>query len=77
MEGMVKKMYFGTRYVIIPHELLRTKALTLYLLMLSADNLCKQFGLRSGPTKCWAWSGSKMFDTHTLMVLLKDFFRNS
>ena len=37
-----------------------------------ADNLCKQFGFRSGPTKCRAWSGSKLFDT--LMVLLKEFF---
>ena len=26
----------------------------------SADNLCKQFGSRSGLTKCWAWSGSKL-----------------
>ena len=34
-----------------------------FLLVLSADNLCKQFGLRSGPTKCLAWSGSKLFDT--------------
>ena len=23
----------------------------------------KQFGLRLGPTKCWAWSGSRLFDT--------------
>ena len=30
---------------------------------LSADNLCKQFGIRSGPTKCRAWSRSKQFDT--------------
>ena len=30
----------------------------------SADNnLCKQFGSRSGPPKCRAWSGSKLFDT--------------
>ena len=27
---------------------------TLYLLVSSADNLCKQFGPRSGPTKCRA-----------------------
>ena len=27
------------------------------------DNLCKQFGPRSGLTKCRSWSGSKMFDT--------------
>ena len=25
---------------------------TLYLLVLSADKLCKQFGPRPGPTKC-------------------------
>ena len=36
---------------------------------MSADNLCKQFGPRPGPTKCQAWSGSKMFDTR--MVLKK------
>ena len=29
---------------------------------LSANNLCKQFGSRSGP-KSRAWSGSKLFDT--------------
>ena len=38
-------------------------ALTLYLLVSSADNLCKQFGPRSG---------SKLFDT--LIVFLKEFF---
>ena len=32
--------------------------LTLSQLVSSADNLCKQFGLRSGPTKCRVWSGS-------------------
>ena len=37
------------------------------LLVSSVDNLCKQFGPRSGP-----WSGSKMFDTH--IVFLKEFF---
>ena len=37
--------------------------------LLSADNLCNQFGPRSGPTKCRAWSGSKLFDS--LMVLKK------
>ena len=33
---------------------------------------CKQFGPRSGPTKCRAWSGSKLFDM--LTVFLKEFF---
>ena len=47
--------------------------LSLCLLMSSADNLCKQFGPRPGPTKCRACSGSKLFDT--LMVFLKDFFK--
>ena len=37
-------------------------------------NLVKQFGPRSGPTECLAWSGSKLFDT--LMVFLKEFFEN-
>ena len=43
-----------------------------YLLVSSADNLCKQFGPRSGPTKCRACSGTKLFGT--LMVFLKDIF---
>ena len=37
-----------------------------YLLMPSADNLCKLFGPRSGTTKHWASSGSKMFDTYDI-----------
>ena len=36
--------------------------------MSSADNVCKQFGPRSGQTKCQTISGSKLFDT--LMVIL-------
>ena len=36
---------------------------------MSADNLCKQSGPRSDPTKCPACSGSKLFDT--LMVVKK------
>ena len=39
--------------------------------MSSADNFCKQFGPRSGPTFCRACSGSKLFDTQ--MVFLKEF----
>ena len=35
--------------------------LILNLLVASADNLCKQFGSRSGPTECRAGSGSKLF----------------
>ena len=41
--------------------------------MPSADNFCKQFGPRSGPTKRRACSGSKLYDT--LMVFLKEFFK--
>ena len=44
----------------------------LILILSSADNFCKQFGPRSGRTKCWAWSGNKLLDT--LMVFLKEFF---
>ena len=50
------------RYNQVPHLTLRPLlyleniswcgTLTLYLLASSADNLCKQFGPRSGPTKC-------------------------
>ena len=47
----------------------------LHLLVLSADNLCKQFEPRSGPTKCRARSGSKLFDT--LIVFLKEFFEKN
>ena len=36
-----------------------------------ADNFCKQFWPRSGPTKCPAWSGSNLFETQ--MVFLKEF----
>ena len=42
--------------------------------MSSTDNLCKQFGSRSGPTKCRALSGSKLFDA--LMVVLKEIIEN-
>ena len=31
---------------------MEVKGFTLYLLVASADSLCKQFGPRSGPTKC-------------------------
>ena len=47
------------------------KLLTLCLLVSSADDLCKQFGPISGPTKCWAQFGSNLFDT--LKVFLKEF----
>ena len=40
--------------------------------MLSAHNLCKQTGPRSGPTIYHAWSRSNMFDT--LIVFLNEFF---
>ena len=46
--------------------------LTLSLLEATADNLCKQFGIRSGRTECLFLSGSKHLDT--LIVLLKEFF---
>ena len=41
--------------------------INLYLLVLTCGllidyNLCKQFGPRSGLTKCQSWSGSKLFD---------------
>ena len=42
------------------------------LLVSSADNLCRQFGSRSGPTIRLAWSGPKLFDT--MMVFSKEFF---
>ena len=42
-----------------------------FFLVSSADNLYKQFGPRSGPTKCRACSGSKLFDT---LVVFLEFF---
>ena len=36
--------------------------LTLYMLVSSADSLCKQFGPSAGLSKYWAWSRSKLFD---------------
>ena len=47
--------------------------MTLYLLVASAVKFCKQFGPRSGPTKCWAWSGSNLFGT--LIELPKESFK--
>ena len=42
-------------------------------LLSSADNICKQFGSRSGPTDCRSYSGSKLFDT--LIVFLSIFWK--
>ena len=50
-------------------NLLELSSLTLSLLTSSADNLCKQFVPRSGPTKHQPRSGSKLFDP--LMIFLK------
>ena len=46
--------------------------LTLYLLLSSVDNLCKQFGSSSGSLKCPSSSRSRQFDT--LILFLKEFF---
>ena len=51
--------------------------LTLCLRMFSVDNLCKQFGPRSGPTKHWAWSRSSYPKCFTLMVFLKEIFKQA
>ena len=42
------------KVVIKPYEIAKHEFLTLYFLVSSADSLCKQFGPRSGPTKCRA-----------------------
>ena len=42
------------------------------LILLSADNLCKQFASRSEPTERRSWSGSELF--YTLIVFLEEFF---
>ena len=49
-------------------------SLDFYILVASADSLCKQFWPRSDLTKHQAWSGSKLFDT--LIIFLKEFFEN-
>ena len=46
--------------------------LTRLQLLLSVDNICKQFGPRSGPKEHLFWSGSEPFDT--LRVFLKELF---
>ena len=46
---------------------LKPGCLTFCPLVSSADNYCKQFEPRPGPTKCWAWSGSKQFDTYGII----------
>ena len=48
---------------------------TMNLVVWSADNHCKQFRPRSGSTKCWAWSESKLFDT--LIVSWNNFGKRS
>ena len=45
--------------------------LILCLLVSSADNICKQFEYRSGPTKCWAWSESKVFETGSFQQMTR------
>ena len=47
---------------------------TFCLLVSSSDNVCTQFGLRSGLTKRRAWSGSNLFDTQ--MVFLEEYLKN-
>ena len=42
--------------------------------LLSVDNLCKQFGPRSGPTKNWAWSESKWYDCIGERIFRKSWF---
>ena len=39
---------------------------TKWLLLTSADFLCKQFRPRSGQTKCWAWSRYKQVDIDSI-----------
>ena len=40
-------------------------------LLLSSEYLSNQFGLRSAPTECWSWPGSKLFDTMSDSVLFE------
>ena len=49
--------------------------LTLYLLVLSADNLCKQFKPRSGLIECQTWSGSRLFDNLIISLKIKRFLK--
>ena len=44
----VKRIWVNCFNIDLPRK--RVVGLTLYLLVLSADDLCKQFGPRSGPT---------------------------
>ena len=63
------KQTFSCRLTLFPQN----DFLTLCILVSSADNLCKQFGSKSGPTICRVWSGSQLFDT--LIMFLKEFFK--
>ena len=38
----------------------------------STEDLCQQFGPRSGPIECWSWSESEQYDT--LVVFMKVLF---
>ena len=63
-----QRIYWSAQMI---HITILSPNITLYHLVSSADNICKQFGPRSGPTEHWAWSGSKPFDTQ--IVFLKEF----
>ena len=70
MERALKNQHIG-------HQLfwLLKYVLELCIIMSSTYFLCKQFGPRSGQTKCLACSGSKHIDT--LMIFLKDSFKKN
>ena len=63
--GLKMCRQYGSRIILYQFsDLLNLTLSRIVVTLLSADNLCKQFGPRSGPTK--------LLDT--LMVFLKDFF---
>ena len=65
-----KKMNRAHNQKLWPKE---RRGFTLYPLVPSADNICKQFGLSSSPTESRACSKSKLFDTLMVTLFLKEF----
>ena len=71
----LKKEKNITPSLIKKRHLYKTKNIVTYVrqfnYLSAANNVCKQFGPRSGTTKCRAFSGSKLFDTDGIPDILK------
>ena len=72
---LIRSDFWGLMLAFYLRLLWSNYSVTHYLLVAFANNFCKQFGPRSGPTECGAWSGSNLFDAQ--MVFLKEFFEKA